>query len=223
MDTLIEFSPVLIKGTLTTILLTLGGSAVALVMAFITGLTRLSRHWYLRVIATIYLEIFRGTSALVQLFWIFFVLPFLGVTLEPMTAGIMAIGLNMGSYGSEVVRGAVLSVDRGQREACVALNYTRFQTMRYVILPQAIPVMLPTFGNQGIELLKLTSVVSLITISDLTFSAQLVRTATGLTLEPFLAILIIYFILSSCIVQLVKLLEKRVARGRGAPVGKGAV
>ncbi|MCY4293027.1 MAG: ABC transporter permease subunit, partial [Roseovarius sp.] len=107
--------------------------------------------------------------------------------------------------------------------ACAALNYTRFQTMRYVILPQAIPVMLPTFGNQGIELLKLTSVVSLITISDLTFSAQLVRTASGLTLEPFMAILIIYFILSSCIVQFVKLLEKRMAKGRGLPAGKGAV
>ncbi|MCY4316971.1 MAG: ectoine/hydroxyectoine ABC transporter permease subunit EhuC [Roseovarius sp.] len=223
MDILVEFSPVLVKGTWTTIILTLGGSAVALTMAFITGLTRLSRRLYLRVVATIYLEIFRGTSALVQLFWIFFVLPFLGVTLEPMTAGIMAIGLNMGSYGSEVVRGAVLSVDRGQREACAALNYTRFQTMRYVILPQAIPVMLPTFGNQGIELLKLTSVVSLITISDLTFSAQLVRTASGLTLEPFMAILIIYFILSSCIVQFVKLLEKRMAKGRGLPAGKGAV
>ncbi|MCY3982648.1 MAG: ectoine/hydroxyectoine ABC transporter permease subunit EhuC [Roseovarius sp.] len=223
MDILVEFSPVLVKGTWTTIILTLGGSAVALTMAFITGLTRLSRRLYLRAVATIYLEIFRGTSALVQLFWIFFVLPFLGVTLEPVTAGIMAIGLNMGSYGSEVVRGAVLSVDRGQREACAALNYTRFQTMRYVILPQAIPVMLPTFGNQGIELLKLTSVVSLITISDLTFSAQLVRTASGLTLEPFMAILIIYFILSSCIVQFVKLLEKRMAKGRGLPAGKGAV
>ena len=149
-------------------------------------------------------------------------LPFLGVTLEPLTAGVLAIGLNMGSYGSEVVRGAILSVDRGQREACIALNYNRFQTMRHVILPQAIPVMLPTFGNQGIELLKLTAVVSLITISDLTFSAQLIRTATGLTLEPFLAILIVYFILSSCIVQLVKVLEKRLTRGRTAAAGKGA-
>lgn len=216
MDVLIEFSPVLIRGTLTTVQLTIGASIVALIMAFITGLTRLSRRWYLRLLATIYLEIFRGTSALVQLFWIFFVLPFLGLTLEPMTAGIFAVGLNMGSYGSEVVRGAVQSVDRGQREACVALNYSRFQTMRYVILPQAIPVMLPTFGNQGIELLKLTAVVSLITISDLTFSGQLIRTATGLTLEPFLAIMIIYFILSSCIVQFVRILEKRASKGMRA-------
>lgn len=221
MDVLIEFSPVLIKGTWTTIVLTLGSSAVALVVAFVTGLTRLSRHWYLRVIATIYLETFRGTSALVQLFWIFFVLPFLGVTLEPMTAGILAIGLNMGSYGSEVVRGAVLSVDRGQREACISLNYSRFQTMKHVILPQAIPVMLPTFGNQGIELLKLTAVVSLITISDLTFSAQLIRTATGLTLEPFLAILLIYFILSTCIVQFVALIENRMSKGRTSARKKG--
>lgn len=221
MDVLIEFSPVLIKGTWTTILLTLGSSTVALIMAFIIGLTRLSRHWYSRLIATVYLEIFRGISALVQLFWIFFVLPFLGIALEPLTAGIMAIGLNMGSYGSEVVRGAVLSVDRGQREAGIALNYSRFQAMRYPVLPQAIPVILPAFGNQGIELLKLTAVVSLIAISDLTFSAQLVRTATGLTLEPFLAILLIYFVLSTCRVQFVGFLEKRMSKGRTAAGKKG--
>lgn len=214
METIIEYWPVLMSGTYTTVILTIGASIVALIMAFITGITRLSRFWILRVLATLYLEIFRGTSALVQLFWIFFVLPLLGITLEPMTAGILAIGLNMGSYGSEVVRGAILSVDRGQYEASLALNYTRFQTMRHVILPQAIPVMLPSFGNQGIELLKLTAVVSLITISDLTFSAQLIKTSSGETLIPFVAILIIYFLLSSVIVQFTSFLEKRTAKGR---------
>lgn len=214
METLITYWPVLLSGTTTTIILTIGASCVALVMAFLTGLTRLSRHWPLRLVATLYLELFRGTSALVQLFWIFFVLPLLGLTLEPMTAGILAIGLNMGSYGSEVVRGAILSVDRGQYEAALALNYTRFQTMRRVILPQAIPIMLPSFGNQGIELLKLTAVVSLITISDLTFSAQLIKTSSGETLAPFLAILVIYFILSSIIVQFTRFLEKRTTKGR---------
>jgi polar amino acid transport system permease protein len=214
LETIIEYWPVLMNGTLTTIVLTIGSSVLALIMAFITGLTRLSRHRLLRIIATLYLEIFRGTSALVQLFWIFFVLPLVGFTLEPMAAGILAIGLNMGSYGSEVVRGAILSVDRGQNEAALALNYTPFQTMRYVILPQAIPIMLPSFGNQGIELLKLTAVVSLITISDLTFSAQLVKTSSGETLAPFLAILVIYFLLSTCIVQFTKFLEKRTSKGR---------
>lgn len=214
METIIEYWPVLLNGTYTTVILTIGASIVALIMAFVTGITRLSRFMILRIIATIYLEIFRGTSALVQLFWIFFVLPLLGITLEPMTAGILAIGLNMGSYGSEVVRGAILSVDRGQYEASLALNYTRFQTMRHVILPQAIPVMLPSFGNQGIELLKLTAVVSLITITDLTFSAQLIKTSSGETLIPFVAILIIYFLLASVIVQFTSFLEKRAAKGR---------
>jgi polar amino acid transport system permease protein len=223
MDTIVKFLPVLLDGTWTTCLLTVGASLLALAMAFATGLARLSRSRLLRAAATLYLEVFRGTSALVQLFWIFFVLPLLGVTFEPMTAGILAIGLNMGSYGSEVVRGAVLAVDKGQWEACLTLNYTRLQALRHVVLPQAVVIMLPAFGNQGIELLKLTSVVSLITISDLTFSAQLVRTATGETFGPFVAILIIYFILASLIAMFVAWLEARMTRMRsGVAIAAGS-
>lgn len=214
MHIIIEYLPVLLKGLLTTLALAACGILVAVVVAFAVALARLSRYVLVRVVATVYLEIFRGTSALVQLFWIFFVLPFLGVALSPFVAGVLAIGLNTASYGSEVVRSAILSVPRGQTEAATALNYTAFPRMFHIILPQALPVMLPTMGNLSIELLKLTSVVSLITISDLTFAAQLIRSATGSTFAPYVAILVVYFVISSIIVQVVTFLERKLSVGR---------
>lgn len=118
------------------------GSALALVVAFVAGLGRISRHAAVRWLATAYIEFFRGTSIFVQLFWIYFVLPMTGAELTPMQAGVMALGLNVGAYGAEVVRGAILAVPRDQHEACVAVNLTRFQRMRHIILPQALPLML---------------------------------------------------------------------------------
>src|SRR5688572_20904299 len=144
----------ILQGALVTLELTLMGSALALVMAFIAGLGRLSRFFAVRALATTYIEFFRGTSIFVQLFWVYFVLPFAGVTLTPMQAGVLALGLNVGAYGAEVVRGAIKSVPREQFEACIAVNLSRFQRMRHIILPQALPLMLPTFGNNAIELLK---------------------------------------------------------------------
>ena len=128
-----------------------------------------------RWLATVYVEVFRGTSALVQLFWLFFVLPQFGLTLAPFLVAVLALGLNVGAYGSEVVRGAILGVPRGQWEATTALNMTRAAALRRIILPQAFVAMIPPWGNLFIELLKATSLVSLITLSDLTFRAQTVE------------------------------------------------
>ena len=148
------------------------------------------------------------------MFFMFYVLPLLGVHFSPLTAGIIACGFNLGSYGSEVVRAAIQSIGRGQHEAALALNYTTHQRFRYVLIPQAIPIMIPTFGNLLIELLKLTAVASLITISDLTFMAQIIRVQTALTLEPLLVILVIYFILSSILVRFTKFAERKFSKGR---------
>lgn len=202
------------QGAWVTIKLTLMGAAVALVVAFIAGLGRLSRHAVLRWLSTIYIEFFRGTSIFVQLFWIYFVLPMTGLwTPTPLQAGVMALGLNVGAYGAEVVRGAILSVPRDQYEASIAVNLTRFQQMRHIILPQALPLMLPTFGNNAIELMKATSVVSLISLADMTFQAQVVRSQTGNTLVPFITILLIYFVLSSALSFAIRAYERRVTRG----------
>jgi len=202
----------ILQGALVTLELTLMGSVLALVMAFIAGLGRLSRFFAIRALATTYIEFFRGTSIFVQLFWVYFVLPFAGVTLTPMQAGVLALGLNVGAYGAEVVRGAIKSVPREQFEACIAVNLSRFQRMRHVILPQALPLMLPTFCNNAIELLKGTAVVSLISLTDMTFQAQVVRAQTGSTLIPFGTILILYFAMSWIISFLMRRLERRVTR-----------
>ncbi|MFN7050789.1 MAG: ectoine/hydroxyectoine ABC transporter permease subunit EhuC [Gemmobacter sp.] len=207
------YMTLILQGALVTAQLTVMGAALALVMAFVAGLGRLSRFAALRALAVVYIEFFRGTSIFVQLFWVYFVLPFAGITLDPLAAGVMALGLNVGAYGAEVVRGAVLSVPRDQYEACIAVNLTRMQRMRHVILPQALPLMLPTFGNNAIELLKATAVVSLISLTDMTFQAQVVRAQTGSTLIPFAMILGLYFLMSLAISGGVRWLERRVTRG----------
>lgn len=203
----------ILQGALVTIQLTLMGCALALVMAFLGGLGRLSRFAALRALATAYIEFFRGTSIFVQLFWAYFVLPFIGITLTPLQAGVLALGLNVGAYGAEVVRGAVQSLGKEQFEACVALNLSRYQSMRHVILPQALLLMLPTFCNNAIELLKATAIVSLISLSDMTFQAQVVRAQTGNTLVPFAAILVLYFLMALAISTAMRALERRMARG----------
>ena len=203
----------ILQGALVTIQLTVMGSALALVMAFIAGLGRLSRFAALRWLATAYIEFFRGTSIFVQLFWAYFVLPFAGITLTPLQAGVLALGLNVGAYAAEVVRGAVQSIGKEQREACVALNFSRWQSMRHVVLPQAFLLMLPTFGNNAIELLKATAIVSLVSLGDMTFQAQVVRAQTGNTLVPFATILVLYFAMAMVISTAMRWLERRMSRG----------
>ncbi|WP_026614836.1 ectoine/hydroxyectoine ABC transporter permease subunit EhuC [Ensifer aridi] len=203
----------ILEGAWVTVQLTLMGSALAVVVAFAAGLGRLSRFMAVRALATTYIEFFRGTSIFVQLFWAYFVLPFAGITLTPLQAGVLALGLNVGAYGAEVVRGAVKAIGREQREACIALNLSRYQAMRHIILPQALPLMLPTFGNNAIELLKGTAVVSLISLTDMTFQAQVVRAQTGNTLIPFATILVLYFVMAWLISLGMRWLERRVSRG----------
>jgi len=210
---MVSYIGLILKGALVTVQLTVLGFSLAMVVAFITGLCRLSKWGFLRTISLIYLEFFRGTSLFVQLFWIFFVLPLFGISLTPMQAGVLALALNVGAYASEVVRGAILSIPKEQTESCIALNLTKWQSMRYVLLPQAFVIMLPSFGNNAIELLKATAIVSLIAISDMTFQAQIVRAQTGNTAIPFLVILALYYIMSSLITFGFRSLEMKVSEG----------
>jgi len=149
----------------------------------------------------------------VQLFWLFFVLPHFGITLDPMTVAIVALGLNVGAYGAEVVRGAIQSVPSGQWEASVALNMPQSMALRRIILPQAFLAMIPPWGNLFIELLKATALVSLITISDLTFKAQQMNQTTLRTVEIFTIVLVIYLAISLIITFAMRGLERRAARG----------
>ncbi|QCB48658.1 ectoine/hydroxyectoine ABC transporter permease subunit EhuC [Hydrogenophaga sp. PAMC20947] len=208
-----DFLPELLRGVIVTLQVTAGGAVVAVLAALGAALARLYGPTPLRWFATTYVEVFRGTSALVQLFWLFFVLPHFGLTLSPLVVGIAALGLNVGAYGAEVVRGAIGSVTRGQWEAATALNLTRAQALRRIILPQAFVTMIPPWGNLFIELLKATSLVSLITLSDLAFKAQQINQNTLRTAEVFGSVLLVYLALSVLITVAMRALETRAARG----------
>ena len=205
-----ELAPPLLEGLGVTLQVMAGAVVLAVPLALAAGICRLSTLRPVRWIASIYVEVFRGTSALVQLFWFYFVLPLFGVQLPAMLVGIVVLALNAGAYGAEVVRGAIRAVPPGQREAGVALNMTRGQIMRRLIVPQAVPAMLPPAGNLLIELLKNTALVSLITITDLTFRGQLLRSETLRTTEIFSLMLLMYFAVALLITAGVRLLERRV-------------
>lgn len=132
-----------------------------------------------------------------------------GMKLPALLVGIVVLGANAGAYGAEVVRGAILAVPAGQREAAVALNLTRARTIWRIILPQAVPAMLPPTGNLLIELLKNTALVSLITITDLTFRGQLLRSETLRTTEIFTLVLLLYFAVALVITGGIRMLERR--------------
>lgn len=205
-----ELVPPLLEGLAVTLEIMAGAVVLAVPLALAAGIGRLSTLRPVRWVASIYVEVFRGTSALVQLFWFYFVLPLFGVQLPAMLVGIVVLALNAGAYGAEVVRGAIRAVPPGQREAGVALNLTRGQIMRRIVVPQAIPAMLPPAGNLLIELLKNTALVSLITITDLTFRGQLLRSETLRTTEIFTLMLLMYFAVALLITAGVRLLERRV-------------
>ena len=208
----------LLRGLAVTVELTVGAVALAVAIALAAGLARLSPHRAVAWPAAVYIEVFRGTSALVQLFWFYFVLPFFGIKLSAFTAGMLVLALNTGAYGAEVVRGAVLAVPRGQLDASAALNLSRRQTLWRIVMPQAFPAMLPPAGNLAIELLKNSALVSLITITELTFAAQLLRAESLRSAEIFGLVLVLYFGVALCITAGVRLLERRAGRGleRGA-------
>ena len=211
----------LLAGTWVTVQVTLLAAVLGTVLSVISGLAGLAPFAPVRWVNRAYVDFFRGTSAIVQLFWIFFALPLFGPTLSPLTAGVVTLGLNMGSYGSEVVRGAIRAVPRGQVEASIALNLTDYDRMRYVIFPQAAVAMLPPYGNLLIELLKGSALVSLITLSDITFEVQKLRVnGTAPTATLFTLALFTYFFLALGLTGLIRAAERYVSRG--LEVGRGA-
>jgi len=202
------------KGVVVTLQVTLFSALLALVLAFVIALCGLSSSRSLRIFARVYTEFFRGTSALVQLFYLFFILPLVGISLSPMTTAIIGLGLNFSSFGAEIVRAALVNISKGQRDAIAALDFPPDVAFRRIILPQALTFMLPPMGNLLVELLKSTSLVSMITLSDLTFSGTTLITTLGHQTLIWSIVLVCYFILSWPITGLVKRAERRFTRHR---------
>lgn len=222
MSDVLSSYPLLLRGAWVTIQLTLYGSVIALVLAFVFGLVGIARSRWLRALGRVYVEFFRGTATLVLMYWFFYALPLVGFRFTPMAAAVLALGLNVGAYGAEVVRGAVKAVPRAQYEATVALNMRPAQRLRRVLLPQAVALMLPPFGNLLIELMKGSAVVSLISIADLMLRAQQIRQTTGETTAVFLVILVMYFVIAQVLQLLVRYLERRADIMLGRRSGRSA-
>jgi polar amino acid transport system permease protein len=221
------------NGLWVTIYVTVISAALALVIAFVLGLMARLKPIVPRTIARVIIELFRGTSLLVQLYWFAFALPpLVGFFWNPTILGpanvipsIIAFSLNFGAYGAEIVRGSINAVAAPQWEAAVALNLTPYQRMRRVILPQAVPLMIPPFNNLLIQLLKSTPLMFLVSVTDfLTTGDFYRRSSEGRDHYVFLftAELVVYFLLAYAFTLILRGLEARAkARlGRGEPARK---
>jgi len=212
----LDVLPQLLKGAAVTLKITLITAILAFILSFVVGFLRLMRNPWVRRLTTTYVEILRGTSAIVQLYYLFFILPVFGISLPPTTTAVIGLGLNLSAYGSEIVRAGILAIAQGQHEGAAALGLNRVQTYRLVILPQALVGMLPSFGNLLIDLVKATSLVSLITITELTFSGRQMVVATGHTVEVWTWVMILYFAMAYPLTWAVRAAERYAARYREA-------
>lgn len=215
-NAIVEVIPQIAQGLGITISILIASSLFAYLMAFIAGLSRLSKNVIIRKATGFYVEVFRGTSLIVQLFWLYYAVPMLfDVHLgSNWVIGVLAIGLNYGAYLSEVVRTSILAVDDGQSEAATALNMSSFQRMRLIIFPQAVRMMLPEFGNYTIQILKGTSLVYLIGLTDILYFGDIIR-STNASITPivYLVVLVFYFILALPLIWLTRKGEKVAKKG----------
>ena len=222
---LVDRSPQILDGVRTTVLATVLGALLALIIAFVFGLAQLSKIAVVRIVARVFVEFFRGTSLVVQLFWLAFVLPQLpyplGFRLDPLLVGVIALGLNYGAYAAEVVRGSINSVPKGQYEAISALSLSPVRGMFRVVIPQAWALMIPSLSNLWIQLLKGSAIVSSVTLYDLFFQIEQVRDRTG-TWFAYLFALVAYFVIAWVIVVIMNALEVRAKHsiGRGPALSK---
>jgi cystine transport system permease protein len=207
-----SFWPLLKAGVLLTIPLTLITFALGLILAVITALIRLSSWTIPKLIARFYVWVIRGTPLLVQLFIIYYGLPSVGITLSPYVSGVIGLSLSVGAYGSEIVRAAILSIQKGQWEAAYSLGMSRMQALRRIILPQAARVSVPPLGNSFISLVKDTSLVASITFVEMFRTAQQYVASTYEPLLLYCEVAVIYLVFCSVLSLLQNYVEKRLER-----------
>ncbi|WP_025321582.1 amino acid ABC transporter permease [Deferrisoma camini] len=200
----------LTKGLWTTLWISFFSGVLGLVLGLVAGLARISKNPTLRGLAVLYVELIRGTPLLVQIFIFYF---FIGtvLNLDRIVAGILALAIFAGAYTAEIVRAGIQSIPRGQMEAARSLGMTLPQAMRYIILPQAFKRILPPLAGQFISLIKDSSLVSVIAITDLTKSGREVITSTFATFEIWFTVAALYLLVTSLLSQVVMWMERRLA------------
>ncbi|AEB76567.1 amino acid ABC transporter permease [Clostridium botulinum] len=210
-DILKNMFPVLLEGSVITIQLTVICVILGSIIGIIVAGLKLSKHKWVLYIASFYTWLFRGTPMFLQLFFFYYGLPFLGISLTPMAAAIIGLSLNSGAYMSEIIRGGIISIDKGQFEACKSLGFTNLQAMTRVILPQTFRIILPSVGNEFITMLKDTSLVSAITMEELMRNAELQMSASGRPVEPFIIAAVLYLLMTTVFSVIFSLLEKKMS------------
>lgn len=207
---MLETLPLLTEGVELTIYITLLGLAFGFLIGTVAGLGRLSQHRLNRSLASIYIEIIRGTPMIVQALFLYFGVPLVtGIRINPITAGVITIAVNSGAYIAEIVRGAVQSIDAGQFEAGRSIGLTRHQTMISIIWPQAFRRMIPPLGNQFIISLKDTSLLTVIGVAELTRSGQEIVAVNFRSFEVYLTVAIVYLCMTLSIAKALRWYEKK--------------
>ncbi|MGR3908501.1 amino acid ABC transporter permease [Burkholderia sp. SR8] len=210
-DLVIHTLPVMVKGALFTLKFAVASMALGLVVGLVAAIMRIGSNRFASGLAQGYVSLMRGTPLLVQMFVVYYGLPDLGITLDPTTAGIFTLTLNAGAYLSESMRGAILGIGRGQWAAAHSLGLTHVQTLRYIVCPQALRLAVPSLGNTLVSLIKDTSLVSVITVTELLRSTQEVIAATFQPLPLYLAAAAIYWVLSTLLTRLQGRVETRLS------------
>jgi polar amino acid transport system permease protein len=210
LNDMVTFLPSLLQGALLTIAVSLLAFGLALVLGLATGLARISRLTVLRVVAGCYIQFIRGTPLLLQLFFIYYVLPYAGIVLSPFVSGAMGLTLNYAAYMAEVFRSGIQAIPKGQWEAGASVGMSRRLMLRRIILPQAVRIIVPSIGNFFVSIFKDSALVSVITMRDLMFSGQLLASATYKHFEIFTMVAVIYFMISYPTAKFVEWVEARI-------------
>jgi His/Glu/Gln/Arg/opine family amino acid ABC transporter permease subunit len=209
LDDMILFLPSLLQGALLTITVSLLAFGLALVFGLAIGIARLSRVAPLRAVTACYIQFIRGTPLLLQLFFIYYVLPYAGLILTPFTSAVWGLTINYSAYMAEVFRGGILAIPKGQWEAGLSIGMSRRLLLRRIILPQALRIVVPAIGNFFVSIFKDSALVSVITMRDLMFSGQILAAATFKHFEIFAEVAVIYFLISYPTAKLVEYIEMR--------------
>jgi len=201
--------PLLLRGLVVTVQATLVGSVVAMILGLVLALLRRSGLAVVRVVTGAFVEFIRSTPLLVQLYFLFFVLPSLGITLSGFLAGVIGLGVHYATYTSEVYRAGIEGVPKGQWEAATALNLPTSRVWRSVVLPQAIPRVLPALGNYVIAMFKETPLLSAITVLEMLAAAKGLGNETFRYLEPLTMVGLLFLLVSLPASLTVRRLERR--------------
>jgi polar amino acid transport system permease protein len=210
----IEFLPILLQGVKLTIVVTIGSLILSTVLGLIWALMRVSGNRFLSATAKVIVNTIRGIPIIVQLFYIYFVLPDFGIALSALQAAIIGLGIAYSAYQSENFRAGIEAIDHGQIEAAQSIGMGWWLVMRRVVLPQAFRIVLPPYGNVMIMMLKDSSQASTITVAELALQGKLIASSTFQNTTVFTMVAILYLCMSLPLMYLVSFLEKRAAQGR---------